>query len=223
MKFKIFIMRYLRALKKKKIIVILIFLCSLAIGIAKNFKILDDKYEATSSIYTISNLSYTDLNQQKDVYTFQTYADVITSKKVADRAAEMLGNDYLDGATIRNMVTYSNKKGSPIYKIHVITNSPQLSITVANAVATAAAIEINTITESNNSKILDEAYEYKQVFDGKREQIKSILVFAFIGLAIGFIIILIMACSSTKVETVNDVTLNGEIEILGVIPNFDVE
>ena len=223
MKFKIFIMRYLRALKKKKIIVILIFLCSLAIGIAKNFKILDDKYEATSSIYTISNLSYTDLNQQKDVYTFQTYADVITSKKVADRAAEMLGNDYLDGATIRNMVTYSNKKGSPIYKIHVITNSPQLSITVANAVATAAAIEINTITASNNSKILDEAYEYKQVFDGKREQIKSILVFAFIGLAIGFIIILIMACSSTKVETVNDVTLNGEIEILGVIPNFDVE
>jgi hypothetical protein len=32
-----------------------------------------------------------------------------------------------------------------------------------------------------------------------------------------------MVLSTTKIESVNDVTLNGEIEILGVIPNFDVE
>ena len=61
------------------------------------------------------------------------------------------------------------------------------------------------------------------MFDGTKEQVKNILIYGLIGLAIGIVIIFIMAWSSTKVETVNDVTLNGEIEILGVIPNFDVE
>ena len=223
MKCKIFLRRFLRALKKKKIIIILTFLCCLAIGIFRNFKVLDDQYEATSSIYIVSNANYTDSIGENEEYVFETYADIITSKKVADRAATMLYEECLDGATIRNMVNYSNKKGSPVYKINVVTNSPQLSVTVANAVAKAAAIEINTITMSNNSKLLDEAYDYKQVFDGTKEQVKNILIYGLIGLAIGIVIIFIMAWSSTKVETVNDVTLNGEIEILGVIPNFDVE
>ena len=44
---------------------------------------------------------------------------------------------------------------------------------------------------------------------------KNILLCLFIIVMISFF--------SNKVESVNDVTLNGEIEILGVIPNFDVE
>ena len=49
------------------------------------------------------------------------------------------------------------------------------------------------------------------------------MLFVVGGFVLGVFIILLMASLSTKIESVNDVTLNGEIEILGVIPNFDVE
>ena len=45
-------------------------------------------------------------------------------------------------------------------------------------------------------------------------------------MTISFILLMVIvgiSFFSNKVESVNDVTLNGEIEILGVIPNFDVE
>ena len=151
------------------------------------------------------------------------YKDIILSKKVADKAAEFVGDDYVDGAIIREMMNCSNDKKSPIYKIYVKTNNPQFSITVANAVAKAAAMEINTLTSGNNVKVLDEAYNYEQVFDGRKVQIRNILLFVVGGFVLGVFIILLMASLSTKIESVNDVTLNGEIEILGVIPNFDVE
>jgi capsular polysaccharide biosynthesis protein len=71
--------------------------------------------------------------------------------------------------------------------------------------------------------MLDEAYTYEQIFNGRKVQLRNIILFALAGFILGVLIILLMASSTTKIESVNDVTLNGEIEILGVVPNFDVE
>ena len=75
----------------------------------------------------------------------------------------------------------------------------------------------------NNAQILDEAYDYEQVFDGKKDQIKNVLIVTLVGIFLCIMIIVMKSFFSSRVESVNDVTLNGEIEILGVIPNFDVE
>ena len=221
MRFKIFVRRFLRALRKRMLILILMILVSLAAGILCNFRVLDDEYVATSSICTWIHSS--SIESEKAIYMDLDYKDIILSKKVADKAAEFVGDDYVDGALIRDMINCSNDKKSPIYKIYVKTNNPQFSITVANAVAKAAAMEINTLTFGNNVNVLDEAYNYEQVFDGRKVQIRNILLFVVGGFVLGVFIILLMASLSTKIESVNDVTLNGEIEILGVIPNFDVE
>ena len=53
--------------------------------------------------------------------------------------------------------------------------------------------------------------------------IKNILIITILGISLCLFIIVMISFFSSKVESVNDGTLNGEIEILGVIPNFDVE
>lgn len=221
MKFKIFVRRFLRALRKKMYILIIMMLIGLGIGIALNFKVLGDEYVATSSIYTRAYSAYSD--EDNDVYMFQTYKDIILSKKIADKAASLIGEDYVSGEYIKEVVSCTNDAKSPVYKIHVQTNSPEFSIQVANAVARAVVLELNSLSRYNDAKLLDEAYTYEKVFDGSNVQARNIALFALAGFMVGIIIILLMVSSTTKIESVNDVTLNGEIEILGVIPNFDVE
>ena len=134
-----------------------------------------------------------------------------------------LKDDNYTGEIIRDMVKCSYSPDSPVYKIHVTSINADKAIEVANSVASAFVMEVNLLNENDSAQVLDNAYEYKMVFNGLKQQIFNIALFALIGTLIFFIIIFISAYNSKRVETVDDVTLDGEIEILGVIPNFDVE
>ncbi len=221
MEIKIDFRRYFLAIKKNKLIVIIVAIASLAIGILLNYNVKPDKYRAYSNVYSVSFGSYTD--SVEGVYVLQTYSDIINSRKVANRAAMIIGDDSLDGEKIKSTITYSYSEQSPVYYIYATTTDPQLSMTIANAVAKAFVIEMNNIMGEDNAQILDEAYDYEQVFNGRKDQIKNILIITLLGTLLCLFVIVMISFFSNKVESVNDVTLNGEIEILGVIPNFDVE
>ena len=221
MEIKIDFRRYFLAIKKNKLIVIIVAIASLAIGILLNYNVKPDKYRAYSNVYSVSFGSYTD--SVEGVYVLQTYSDIINSRKVANRAAMIIGDDSLDGEKIKSMITYSYSEQSPVYYSYATTTDPQLSMTIANAVAKAFVIEMNNIMGEDNAQILDEAYDYEQVFNGRKDQIKNILIITLLGTLLCLFVIVMISFFSNKVESVNDVTLNGEIEILGVIPNFDVE
>lgn len=221
MEIKIDFRRYFLAIKKNKLIVIIVAIASLAIGILLNYNVKPDKYRAYSNVYSVSFGSYTD--SVEGVYVLQTYSDIINSRKVANRAAMIIGDDSLDGEKIKSTITYSYSEQSPVYYIYATTTDPQLSMTIANAVAKAFVIEMNNIMGEDNAQILDEAYDYEQVFNGRKDQIKNILIITLLGTLLCLFVIVMISFFSNKAESVNDVTLNGEIEILGVIPNFDVE
>ena len=221
MEVKIDLRRYFLAIKKNKLIILIVAIASLAIGILLNYNVKPDKYRAYSNVYSVSFGSYTD--SVEGVYVLQTYSDIINSRKVANRAAMIIGDDSLDGEKIKSMITYSYSEQSPVYYIYATSTDPQLSMTIANAVAKAFVIEMNNIMGEDNAQILDEAYDYEQVFNGRKDQIKNILIITLLGILLCLFIIVMISFFSNKVECVNDVTLNGEIEILGVIPNFDVE
>ncbi|MBE5935399.1 MAG: hypothetical protein E7262_06365 [Lachnospiraceae bacterium] len=221
MKNKLIFRRYSRALTKGKIVIIIVLLLSLAVGFVFNMKPEDDIYKATANVYCPSGTEYS--SGDEDVHIIQNYADVITSKRVADRAASMLDDEDYDGSLIKQMVSVTYTETSPVYKIHVESINPDMSISIANAVACAFAMEMNILNSNSKAQVLDEAYENEMVFNGRREQIKNIALFGIVGAIWSMLIMIIVAGFSNKVETVDDVTLDGEIEILGVIPNFDVE
>lgn len=221
MRGKLDIRRYTVAIRKKLWIIIIVTLLSAAIGWGCNYKVKDNQYKSSATIYSDSFCSYT--SSLDKTYIRQNYSDIILSKRVADKAAEIIDKKKIDGYFIKSCTTLLYKEQSPVYYIYATTNDPELSLEIANAVAQAAVTELNDIKGEVVAKKLDEAYEYEKVFDGRKVQIINIAIISLIGLLISVIAIIITAILSNKVEFVKDVGLNGEIEILGVIPNFDVE
>lgn len=221
MKAKINFRRYQRALIKKKAVIIIVFILSAAVGFLFNFKAKNNLYKATSKVYIASEIAYVEGSETSHV--LQNYSDVVTSKKVADRAAMLLGDENYDGEIISGMVKCTYTPSSPVYKIHVTSINPDKAVEVANSVASAFVMEVNLLNQNSKAQVLDDAYECKMIFNGLKRQIINIALFAIIGMILCIVVICIIAYNSKRVETVDDVTLDGEIEILGVIPNFDVE
>ena len=213
--------KYNRAIVKNRLIILIVGIASFIIAMILNFEVKDNKYRAYANVY--SKGIYNNIDMKKGTYVLQNYAEIITSKRVADRAALIIGEDTIDGIDIKSMISYSYSEDSPVYKIYATSKEPQLAITVANAVAKAFVTELNNIVGEDSAQILDEAYEYENVFNGRQIQIRNIIVITLCGVLFSLIVIIAVAFFSTKIESVNDATINGEIEILGVIPNFDVE
>lgn len=212
--------RFYLAIKKNKLIILLIIIASLGIGILLNYKAKPNEYRACATVYSDSFESYHKISDKEYIST--TYVDIIKSKNIAEKAKSLMDED-IDVLDIKNAISCSYSKESPVYSIYATTQDPEKSVKIADAVAKAFVIEMNTIKEESNTKLLDDAYEYEKVFDGTKEQIINIIISCLLGILIALIITVLITCYSNKIETVNDVTLNGEIEILGVIPNFDVE
>lgn len=221
MEVKVDIRRYLLAIKKNVWKIGIATIICFFIALIFNYKVKDDGYSSTASVYSAAFGSVDESLQ--GVTALKTYSEIITSKDVADRAAKIIGNDEINGDMIKGMVSYSYDETSPIYRIKAVSNSPSLSITVANAVANAFVIKMNTITGEGSAQILDEAYNYEKEFDGKKEQIKGIVLITLIGMALSIVVVIGYSALSGKAMSVHDVTMNGELEIIGVIPNFDVE
>lgn len=212
--------RFYLAIKKNKYIILIIVLISFGIGVLLNYKAKPNEYRACATVYSDMFSSYLKISENEYINT--TYVDIVKSKNIAKKAKSFMDED-IDELEIKNAVTCSYSKESPVYCIYATTKDPELSVAIADAVAKAFVIELNTIKKDSNSKVLDDAYEYEKVFDGRKEQIGNIVVITIIGVFVSLISTLMISLFSNKIETVNDVTLNGKIEILGVIPNFDVE
>ena len=221
MEIKIDMRRYINTIKKFFWFIGLVTLVSFFIALIVNFKVDDDKYVAFANVYSASLGSYTD--SVEGVSALRTYSDIITSRKVANRAAMMIGDDKITGEDIQPMISYSFSESSTVYYIYAESTDPNITITVANAVANAFVTELNNIIGEEHAQILDEAYEYKMSYDGREEQLKGIIYITLAGFILSVLFVVGYSFFSSKVVSVNDVTLNGEIEILGVIPNFDVE
>ena len=221
MEVKVDIRRYLLAIKKNIWKIGIATIVSFFIALILNYKVKDDTFLASADVYSAAFGSYTE--SIEGVTALKTYADIITSKKVADRAARIIGDDSLDGNMIKDMISYTCSETSPIYTIKATSTSPSLSITVANAVANAFVIQMNTITGEGSAQILDEACNYEKSFDGKKDQLLSIGIITLAGMVLSMLVVIGYSFFSGKVMSVQDATLNGELEIIGVIPNFDVE
>jgi len=217
--------RYLLAIKKNIWKIGIVTLISFFVALFLNYRVKDNEYTASADVYGAAFGSYSE--SIEGVTALKTYADIIKSKKVADKAAKYIEEDesseHIDGEMVKDMITYSFDETSPIYRIEATSSSPSLSMSVANAVAKAFVDQMNTITGDGSAQILDEAYKYEKSFDGKKSQLLNIIIITLAGFFVSVLAVIIYSFFSKKVMSVHDATLNGELEIIGVIPNFDIE
>ena len=156
MKAKINFRRYQRALIKKKAIIMIVFVLSAAIGFAFNYKAKNNLYSATSKVYCASNKAY--IEGSETTHIIQNYSDIVTSKKVADRAAMLLNDEDYDGEIIAGMVKCIYTPSSPVYKIQVTSMNPEKAVEIANSVASAFVMEVNVLNKNDSAQVLDNKY-----------------------------------------------------------------
>ena len=184
----------------------------------------ENVYDAKASVYSIAYGSYSE--SADGIQAIRTYRDIVKSVRVAERAAVLLGDSSLDKYAIYDMIEveegevndYGIESESSIINIHAKSTNPEDAIRVANAVASAYAMEVTSITNSDSVQVLDEAYYCEVTYNALKQQIIYTVLITAVGMLLAIAVIVLMEIFSTKIVSVEQGSLYGELDIIGVIP-----
>lgn len=175
-------------------------------------------YSANATVYSVANGSYR--QALEGTYAMKDYAEIIRTQKICERAALLLGDESIDSNQIMNSIGPDFSEDSAILTIYAYDEEPKKAMEIANAVANAFVIEMRTITGSDDIQLLDEAYTYK-LYSDRADSIKAkrmILVVVAVFLVCAYIAL--NEIFTSRLKTVCECTMNGELELLGVIPVY---
>lgn len=219
------IVRCIKAVWRRKERVAIAGLVGLVIGVFLAVFYVDtvDEYKATASVYSISYGSYD--ASAEGLQTLRAYEDVVKSLRVAERAALLLGDGSVDKFAIYDMIELeeSDSQSSSILNISATTTNPDIAVAVANAVAHAFVLEINSVSPNESVQVLDEAYSADCVYNAMKKQVIFCALGLIGGLAIACVVIACVVIFSDKVSSVQDASLYGDLEIIGAIPVISLE
>jgi len=180
----------------------------------------EDIYSARASVLTRSTNEYG--NAAEGVQ----YAELVKSLTVANRAMRILGERAPSQYEIYDMVSVEFDNSSPyvtssaVINIHASAKNPADAIAVANAVAQAFVDEVNILIKRDTDiSLLDSASVAPRTYNARREMIKYSVIAAAAGLLLVCAIAVIIDILSFRLISVQDGTLFGKLEVIGVIPD----
>lgn len=207
---------------KFKLVVVLMtlvgFLASLVyisiVGISVN-------YRSSAAIYSMVYGSYED--SAAGVSVMNTYASLLGTSNVCERAAVSLQNTGITGNTLKNMVSsgmiYLSGANTKTYgyKLTLVTvsNSPEYVEEISNAMSRAFADEINDLLGSKTLQVVDSANGVSA-----SKSISATLCIALFGIVafmLTCIVIFMKEFFSTRVYSVGQCESQKEL-VLGLIP-----
>lgn len=209
------------------------FMVALAVlfGIAGFILTLGDKkdvYEAKSGVYAVATDSTG--NTQLGVTAINSYSDRITSMKVCERAALMMGDKNITGADIQDATSIITSNSSTstsssaladkaaALKIKCESDNPVTAMEMANAVAESFVIEIRNILGEDCIKVLDKPSSYDVVFNANQNKWMIRIVAFLAGGVLAAAIIVLGEIFDSKARTIRECTLGDKLPIIGVIP-----
>lgn len=182
-------------------------------------------YEAVSSVYI--NADGTAYETAESSQMLVAYIDVIKSLKVAERASILLGNEGMNKYEISEMVNvdYQNNDyatfKSTVIRIRVSSKDSTAAINVANAVAQAFSLEMASITGKNDVQVLDEANGAVKIYNAKKQLLLVTGLITVGGCILICAMIVLYEIFSFRLNTIKDGTLYGQLDIIGVIPEYE--
>lgn len=191
----------------------------LAIGIVLTWN--SDVSNYYSSYVRLYSNSYGNVEESYDAtVVMNSYADVITSSKVCERAASSLPQYGFTPSDIADLLKVS-ASDKVIIMIEASYTDPKVAEDVANAVAESFVIEMRNITGTNAVQILDTADGARRTYSGFGRLWKKRLLFLAVGFVMVAGVIFVMELFSNKARLVEQFTLDEDDFILGIIPEAD--
>ncbi len=204
--------------KRVLILVISIFCFLIGVFVTLNQPV-RNVYSARTTVYSATYGSY----QQSLAGTnaMIDYADIVSSKKVCQRAASILDAAGLTGDEIQAMISADFNSNSYIMNIYANSTEPVLAKKVANAVAQAFVIEMNGITGGESIQLLDEAEHYFLSYNGAKKLMLRRLLFGLSGLILSVAFIVVSELLSGRIKTIEQCVSLSEGKVLGMIPYIE--
>ena len=205
--------RCLKAILQKWWLVVIIgAVCYLAAFLLTKYNGRENEYTAETTVYSITASNNS---------TLSIYSDIITSYKVCVQAADALNIPNIGAKEIISMISVNDYTKSLVLGIRATTTEEALAVQVANAVANAFVNEVNNIITNDSVRLLDEATSAELSYNMQIEQFKLRIIAALAGIVILCIWIIMGEMFTKKIYNISDMKLDGEIDIIGIIPAFD--
>lgn len=206
--------------KRAKLIIIITIACTLISGIL-NFFLIKPTYEAkTSIIIGKSDSNPNDKSQYSynDVMMFQklvkTYAEIATSRVVAENASAKLKNISAD--KLQSIITVTPQNDTQIVEFKVENNNPQEAYLIMNAVTDAFIQESKRIYPSGNIQVMDKAQIPQKPIKPKKAL--NVAIAFFIGLIASAGIAFMLENMDSTIKTEEDIKKYLDIPVIGTIP-----
>ena len=227
------VFRCFRALFKRWKFIAAMTALFLIAGCGYTINIGEDMYSAVATVYAAAGNSYSDAANA--VTAMNAYLDVANTYKVSQRAALIMGRSDVDVEDIQAAVNVSSSarasgasgtisnfmtSSATIISFTAITNDPELSMAMANAVADSYTIEMANILKTDAVKNLDSANEAVLSVNAMKEAWKVRIIFMLVGFIAACLVVVLCEILDRKVRTIREATIRGNIPVIGMIPDY---
>ena len=209
--------------------IMLIVIIAGVIGIIYTFGFTTPKYSSYTTLLLVGTdgttstdtVTTTDLTLNSKLVS--TYSELIKSSKVMRPVISNL-NIGINEKALKNSISVTSVKDTEIIKIIVTNENAAYSAKIANEIAKVFSGVVKEIYNINNVNIVDEA-EISST-PSNINHTKDIVIFAFAGLVIAVMYVLLANMLDTTVKTPEDIEKGFGLPVLVSIPqieNFNVE
>lgn len=214
----------------RKLEIILITLIMIAIGVIYSYFFIVPQYSATTTLVLAQSSSTVDKNGEAAITQadltinsklVSTYSELVKSKAVLSEVVESLGVEGLKEDNIRNNITVQSRKDTEIIEITVKNLDPNLAAQISNKIAEIFSEKVVEIYSISNIYILDRAEPNENPCN--INHVKDIVIFAFIGIVISAVFVLVANMLDTTIKTEQDIENATGLLVLSSIPNYEVE
>lgn len=211
----------LQEIRRNIFVLFLLALLGLVIGGIGSLFVKESTYQARACIYNAKYISYYETTAIE--HFIQNTQALVQSYKIAEEAAELLGSGEYTPQSIQSSVYAETEEDSILAWIVCETYSPQRAVQIVNAYTEALTAEMKSMSGSDNIQVL----EYAKTSSIQRN-LNSVRMIIITAIPVSFVIlgcfvIAMRMLLSPRILSLDRCTLNGRINLLGVIPEISKE
>lgn len=211
----------------KKIQICIITIIFIIIGAIYSFVMVKPDYSSfttlllakTESSSTTNSITQSDLTLNQKLIS--TYSELVSSKSVLRTVISNLGINDVTYEELKKEVSVTAVEDADLIKITVRNSNPKDAAVIANEIAKVFAEQVTNVYNISNIHVVDQA----EVSEGPYNinHTKDLILFAFAGLVVASLYVLIANMLDTTVKTAEDVEKNAGLLVLAQIPEYDFD
>jgi len=210
--------------KTQAILIILVFAI---IGMAYSYFMVEPDYKATTKLVLTQSSenskdgSITQADVTLNSKLVSTYGEIIKTDNVLKTVVNNINNPDITIKDIKENVTVKSVKETELLEITVKNANPNYAAQIANEIAKVFCERVVEIYSISNTYVLDRAEPDATPYN--INHIKDIAVFAFIGVIVAVVYILIANMLDNTIKTEQDIEKIGGLLVLSTIPDYSLE